>query len=130
MGLILDTSFVVEAEREARRRVPGVMDAFLAGHAEEEFHITFTVAGELACGDSAAERAIWKRLLAPYPVIPWSLEVAWHYGVVYRALASRGALIGTNDIWIAATAIAAGMGVVTRNVNEFGRVPGLPVVPF
>ncbi|MGE3313137.1 MAG: hypothetical protein AB7O66_24490 [Limisphaerales bacterium] len=50
MGLILDTSFVIFAEREARRAVSGRADAFLAGREDETFFITFTIAGELACG--------------------------------------------------------------------------------
>ena len=33
-------------------------------------------------------------------------------------------------MWIAATAVVHGMGVVTKNVDEFSRVPGLTVVPY
>ena len=130
MGLILDTSFVVTAEREARRGSPGATDAFFAAHAGETFSITFTVAGELACGRSASALRDWQRLCRPYPVLPWTMDVAWQYGELYRQLQSTGTLIGANDMWIAATALVHGMGVVTSNVREFQRVDGLSVVPF
>ncbi len=130
MGMILDTNFVIAAEREAVRGAPGRADAFLAQRSGELFYITFTVAGELACGQSASARRDWETLCRPYPILPWSLEVSWHYGEVYRELARDGRLIGTNDLWIAATALAHGFGVVTSNDAEFRRVPGWLVETF
>ncbi len=130
MGLILDTNFIITAEREAKRQMIGRADAFFAGHAAESFFITFTVAGELACGKSAAARTQWRRLCRPYTILPWSIDVSWQYGELYRLLAEKGTLIGTNDLWIAATALVHGMGVVTNNRNEFDRVPGLEVLEF
>ena len=128
--MILDTNFIIAAEREARRNILGAADAFLAGYRSEQFHITFTVAGELACGQSLAEHRDWRQLCQPYPVIPWSMEISWKYGEIYRLLKSKGTLIGTNDLWIAATALIHGEAVVTNNVSEFQRVPKLDVIPF
>ena len=130
MGLILDTNFVIAAEREARRGVLGRTDSFLAQRPSETFFITFTVAGELACGQSASARRDWERLCRPYPILPWTMEAAWHYGEIYRTLAAKGQLIGANDMWIAATALAHGFGVVTNNQDEFSRVPGLVTETF
>jgi predicted nucleic acid-binding protein len=36
-------------------------------------------------------------------------------------------LIGSNDLWIAATALEREMALVTRNTAEFSRVPGLKI---
>jgi len=58
------------------------------------------------------------------------MDVAWQYGEIYRRLQSTGTLIGANDMWIAATALVYGKGLVTRNISEFQRVAGLTVVPF
>jgi tRNA(fMet)-specific endonuclease VapC len=43
-------------------------------------------------------------------------------------LAARGELIGAHDLWIAATALAHGMGLATGNTREFKRVPGLRLI--
>ena len=93
-------------------------DRFLADHPEDLFFITFTVAGELACGRSAAQRLDWERLCRSYPVLPWTKEVSWQYGEIYRFLATEGRLIGANELWIAATALVHGMNVVTDNQDE------------
>jgi tRNA(fMet)-specific endonuclease VapC len=130
MGLIPDTNFIIAAERESRKRESGRLDRFLAKHPDDSFFITFTVAGELARGKSASQRRDWEQLCRPYPVLPWTMEVSWHYGEIYRFLAKAGRLIGTNDLWIAATALANGMQVVTENQSEFERVPGLVVLTY
>jgi tRNA(fMet)-specific endonuclease VapC len=43
------------------------------------------------------------------------------------SLAGSGASIGAHDLQIAATALAHGFRLVTANLNEFERVPGLLV---
>ena len=130
MELILDTNFVVAADREAKRRAEGPAHAFLAGHLHDTFFITFTIAGELACGRSASALADWKRLCRPYTILPWNRDVSWQYGQCYRTLQDIGTLIGTNDLWIAATALVHGMPVVTNNTADFSRVHGLTVLSF
>ncbi len=108
----------------------GVRTSFLPGMNTRRFFITFTIAGELACGRSASVRSDWERLCRPYPILPWTTEIAWRYGEIYRHLADRGQLIGANDMWIAAAALAHGFGVVTDNGGEFDRVPGLMTKTF
>ena len=128
--MILDTCFVIEAEREARSGRPGPVAAFLDAHLDVPLFLTFTVSGELACGRSAAARAEWQRLVNPYVVLPWVPDISFEYGCVYRELSHEGGLPGTNDLWIAATARFHGLALVTRNVGEFSRVRGLRVVPY
>ena len=130
MGLILDTNFIIVAEREAKRGVTKTVDRFFMSRANETFYITFTIAGELACGKSASPKKDWERLCHPYPVLPWSSEISWQYGEIYRDLSAKGQLIGANDMWIAATALVNDMGVVTNNLDEFQRVSGLAVVSY
>lgn len=52
-------------------------------------------------------------------------DCAFQYGEVRAALASAGRPIGPNDLLIAAIALANRLTLVTHNVDEFGRVPGL-----
>lgn len=130
MGLILDTNFIIVAEREAKSGITTTIDRFFATRTKESFYITFTVAGKLACSQSASPKRDWERLCRPYPILPWSAEVSWQYGEIYRALAAKGQLIGANDMWIAATALVYDMEIVTNNVDEFIRIPGLTVVSY
>lgn len=130
MDLIADTNLIVDLERESRRSAPAAAHAFLQKHREDRFFITFTTSGELACGESAAAVEDWQALCEPYVVLPWTDAVSERYGQAYRILKRRGLLIGTNDLWIAATALAYGMPVVTNNRSEFERVPGLQVLAF
>jgi tRNA(fMet)-specific endonuclease VapC len=44
------------------------------------------------------------------------------YGTIRAELESKGELIGNNDLWIAAHALAAGLTLVTNNEKEFRRV--------
>ena len=49
---------------------------------------------------------------------------------VFRYLKQKGRLIGANDLWIGCTAIAREAPLVTRNGNEFRRIPGLKVITY
>jgi predicted nucleic acid-binding protein len=129
-SLILETTFLVDFERENNRGVPGPALAFLESHEDARLYITFTVAGELAAGLSLADRARWDEFIAPFHVLPSNAEVAWEYGRAYRFLQGNRMLIGANDLWIAATALAHRMPIVTRHVEHFGRVPDLQVVAY
>ena len=129
-ALILETSFLVDLERELIVGAPGPAQRFLESRQAEKLHITFTIAGELAAGPRMNERATWDRLVSPFEVIPCTPEVSWRYGRLYRYLRENGLLIDANDLWIAATALVFEMPVVTRNVKHFMRVPELNVIGY
>jgi tRNA(fMet)-specific endonuclease VapC len=52
---------------------------------------------------------------------------AMHFGQLRAELASTGRLIGPYDMMIAGHARSLGLILVTNNVREFKRVPGLRV---
>lgn len=126
--MILETTFLVDLEREAAAEEMGPARAFLEGHPDRSMHVTFTVAGELAAGPAVDARERWERFLAPFTVLPWTEDVSWRYGRLFRYLRDNGMLIRSNDLWIAATALVHGMSLVTRNTAEFRRVPDLDVL--
>lgn len=128
--LILETTYLIDLEREVRRGAAGPALALLEREAESPLHVTFTIAGELAAGTSLGERARWEEFLSPFRVLPASDDVCWHYGELYRYLQRNGMLIGSNDLWIAATAVAHQMPIVTRNRAHFSRVPGIEIVAY
>ena len=128
--LILETSFLVDLERELIAGALGPAHLFLESHQTQKFHITFTIAGELAAGPRMNQRAMWDQLVSPFEVIPCTPEVSWRYGRLYRYLRENGLLIDANDLWIAATALAFEMPLVTRDERHFSRVPALDVIGY
>ena len=72
----------------------------------------------------------WRQLCKPFALLPWTPDVLWQYGEIYRYLKTNGTLIGTNDLWIAATAVVHGMPLITNNPEDFRRIPDLAVLPF
>ena len=57
--------------------------------------------------------------------LDWNHEAAMHYAHVRHALKTKGKLIDSNDLMIAAHALSLGATVVTNNTREFKRVPQL-----
>ncbi len=129
-GLILETTFLVDLEREAGRQEPGPAMRFLSSATKQRLYITLTTAGEMASGAVKGDRGAWDKLFQRFDVLEPDRDVAWRYGRVYRYLSEQGRLIGANDLWIAATALTHALPLVTRNVDEFRRVPDLEVVGY
>ena len=63
--------------------------------------------------------------LLPVMVLP--TRAGEFYGSIRAGLAVEGALIGNNDLWIAAHAMAAGLVLVANNEREFRRIEGLKI---
>ena len=82
-GLILETTFLLDLERELHRGEPGPAQAFLEGHANVSLFVTFTIAGELAAGMSLDRRQRWEELVASFRVLPSNPDVCWEYGQLY-----------------------------------------------
>ena len=64
----------------------------------------------------------------PYvEALDFTEEAAVHYAEIRADLKRRGAMIGANDLFIAAHARALGVTLVTNNTAEFERVKGLAI---
>ena len=88
--------------------------------AEREFGIVHHASGQRF-------QKRFAELLASVPVEPFTREDAAHYARLRSALEKRGQGIGPIDTLIAAQALRLGATVVTHNLREFRRVPGLKV---
>lgn len=86
-------------------------------------------AGVLAAGDLAtrATRLTTLSFLEDLDVIPVDSSVAEAWAVLRVALRDAGRRLGVNDAWIAATAIALGVPLVSQD-RDFEGVPGVSVV--
>jgi tRNA(fMet)-specific endonuclease VapC len=130
MGVLIDASVLIEHER-------GRLDlkANLANREDEEFFLSVITASELLHGvhrardaSARARRSAWvEAILERFPLLPVDLTSARVHAQLWAELAKQGRLIGPNDLWLSAQAVAHGLTVVTRNRREFDRVPGLAV---
>ena len=131
MGVVLDTSVLVAAERGVVR-----FEALLESLGEETVAIAAITASELLhgchrAGDAgvrARRSAFVDALLDALPVLPFGLPEARRHAELWAELARTGTAIGPHDLLIAATALAHGFVLATLNQREFGRVPGLRLV--
>ena len=129
-SLILETTFLIDLERERAKGQEGATRHFLERHGRCPLFITGVIAGELAAGVSLAKREVWEEFIRPFRILPLTREVSWEYGVAYRYLQEQGRLIGGNDLWIGAVGLAYGFPVVTRNSEHFKRIPRLDVLTY
>lgn len=75
----------------------------------------------------SARRARLEAIAATISLWPFDAKAAGDYATIRTVLERSGIVIGERDLQIAAIARANGFTVVTHNVKEFERVPGLPV---
>ncbi len=94
-----------------------------------QLRLSTVVLAELEYGAAktglARHRARIEGLLASLAIEPFLPEDSACYGRLRADLERRGGLIGPLDALIAAQALRLGATVVTHNVREFVRVPGL-----
>ena len=130
MGVILDTSVLIEAERGRLE-----IDRFIEGKEEEHFGLSVITAAELLHGvhraDSAKRRrrrsAYVEKLFELFPLYPFDLAAARIYADLWAQLLREGKMIGAHDLMIGSTALALGFSVATFNKRDFDRIEGLEV---
>lgn len=125
---LLDTNICIYVRQRKPETVFRRFDKLVPGQAA----ISVISFGELLYGankSSERERALrtlieFFRLVPPLPLPERAGEI---YGFIRTDLETRGEIIGANDLWIAAHALASGLTLVTNNEKEFRRVRGLKV---
>jgi tRNA(fMet)-specific endonuclease VapC len=123
----LDTNIVVMA---LRRRTAERVAARFREVDPGDILVPELVRAELLHGCLRSERPrenaqAVDRFLEPFRRLAFGAEAAAHYAEIQHGLEQNGDLIGPNDLIIAATVRAAGLRLVTNNLREFRRVPGL-----
>ena len=88
--------------------------------------------GELLYGAAKSEQRVLaferlRELVHWLPALSLPETAAQAYGTIRAELESKGELIGNNDLWIAAHAVAEGLTLVTNNEREFRRVRELKI---
>ncbi|MDR2373720.1 MAG: type II toxin-antitoxin system VapC family toxin [Bifidobacteriaceae bacterium] len=131
MTFYLDANTCVEF---LRGRSQAVRDR-LREQAPRDVRLPAMVKAELLFGaarsrDPQAESAKVKAFLDGFEIEAFGSRAAARYGEIRSALERAGQAIGPNDLIIAATVLAAGGTLVTHNIKEFERVPGLALADW
>ena len=126
INYLLDTNICIYI---AKHNPPRVKQRFLELEASE-LAMSAVTYGELCfgaekCQNAAQTRQVIDRLAEVIQVEPLTSDVGFHYGEIRAQLQKAGAIIGNNDLWIAAHARANGWTLVSNNLREFERVDGL-----
>lgn len=127
---MVDTCFLIDYQRESKRKTPGAAVAFLRAHPEERLQISTIAWGEFLAGFEDEHDPFVLFARDRLDLAPLSSAVAAVHRKIYRHLKTAGDLIGANDLWIASHAIASSQSLVTRNENEFKRVPELRLLTY
>jgi predicted nucleic acid-binding protein len=132
----LDTTLLVDLQRELERERPAGAFEFLESLDEREVlavssHVVseFRVGAELSKRPLVAHEALDRLLdglLITYPDDRFAMQFAR----VVAAMQRSGTTIGKMDVLIATAALIDDAPLVTRNVKDFSRVPGLRVLGY
>ena len=129
MGFLIDSTVLIDYER-------GIID--LGGRlarGDEEIFVSVVTASELLHGVHRAQDVgirgrrskFVEGILGSFPLLPVDLATARVHALLGSTLAAAGTLIGSHDLWLAATCLTHGLTMVTSNLREFKRVPKLRV---
>ncbi len=126
MIYLLDTNVCI---RLLNGKHPVILEHFRK-HIPADIALCSVVKAELLFGARRSQRVeanlqLLKAFFAPLQCLPFDDKCAEHYGQIHADLMDLGKPIGPNDTLIAAITRAHDATLITHNVGEFSRVPGL-----
>ncbi|MCC8418843.1 MAG: PIN domain-containing protein [Rickettsia endosymbiont of Glossina mortisans submortisans] len=128
MGLIIDTSILIAAEKKKL-----ILDELLHSKLNCIASVTLT---ELLVGMDRVNNenkrikclAFIEYVKSLFTILPFGIEEAYTYSHIIHYLYKANITIGTHDMLIAATAITHGYSLLTLNVKDFKKIQGLEVL--
>ena len=128
MTYLLDTNICVQI---IRRRAPHALQRLTQQTIDDVCVSSLTVAeleyGVAKSSQPAQNQRALEQFLLPLAIVPFDELDAQVYGRVRAALEAQGQPIGAIDTLLAAQALRHTLTLVTNNVREFARVPGLAI---
>lgn len=128
MKYLLDTNICVALIRHK----PKTLIKQLTSHKPGDVGVSTITVAELVHGaqkSSQTEQNITAldQFLLPLEIADFDQSAAVNYGYLCTYLESKGTLIGSMDMLIAAHALSLNVSLVTNNTREFKRVPNLKI---
>ena len=128
MSYLLDTNICVALLKRGDRP----LSTRLSREVPSNVALCSVVRAELLYGARKSERLdanlrLLEVFFAAFQSLPFDDRAAEYYGSVRAFLARLGTPIGANDLFVASIALSNDATLVTRNTDEFRRVPGLRV---
>ncbi len=135
MGLVLDSSVVIAAERRGEN-VTQMLKQIVAATGDQRTVLSSVGLTELVHGIYRAQTvearnrrdSFIRELLNDVEVYPYTKETALLAGKIDGEQQSRGTVIPFGDLLVGATALEVGYSILTANVRHFRLIPGLTVV--
>jgi predicted nucleic acid-binding protein len=126
--MLFDTEFLIRYAGQRGRAQKIATEKFEARHLDAPLYTSRICWAEFAEG--CRHEVEVHAALTRFTVIEIDETVAWQASRISRLLVRTGQGIGDNDVWIAATALAYGLPLVSRNTRHFSRVPGLTLAAY
>ena len=124
---LLDTNIASDLVRNPNGKVAAAIARIGAARVATSIVVVAEMRFGAAKEGSARLAQQIETILTELPVLPLEPPADMFYAKARLALEAAGTPIGANDLLIAAQALAGNMIVVTDNVREFSRVPGLKI---
>lgn len=124
---LLDTNIVIYVIKRRPIEVMGVFNENAGRMAISAITLSELYHRAEKSAKVAQNLAVVEEFSSLLDVLPYTAKAASHYGAIRAALEKAGQPIGLNDLHIAAHARSEGLTLVTNNLGEFERVPGLLV---
>ncbi len=122
---LLDTNIVIYVIKRRPLEVMGVFNENSGRMAISSITLSELYHGAEKSAKVAQNLAAVEEFASLLEVLPYSAKASQHYGTIRAELEKAGRPIGVNDLHIAAHARSEGLTLVTNNMGEFERVPGL-----
>ena len=135
MGLILDSSVVIAAERQ-HETVPQLLRRIVSTAGDQRVALSAVGLTELVHSIYRASNPVQRQnherfigdLLADMDVVPYAKATAMLAGKIDGEQRAQGVTIPFADLLIGVTALEHGYAVATVNLRHFQMIPGLQIV--
>lgn len=121
MGIVFDTSYLIDLERQASKLPEGEEAAVAAITVSDLLHGVLRA----DAAHRAARQARVEAILSAVEVVPFDDRIARVHADLWAGLEKAGRPLGAHDLQIAATALSLGWPLATLDERAFGPIPGL-----